>query len=225
MPDLDILLTLAGIVLSLMVFSYLLGDNLFFGIAMYILVGVSAGYVALILITRVIIPMLIMPLTSLPQLPALLAFVPAILSILLLSNLVRKTSKLAGIPLGFLVGILAAVSVAGISRGTLAPQLLSVVSAFDPQVVVRDGQPNWNAIFEAFMMLLGVIAVLLFFHHRKKNKNVVQSPEPWVDGFSGVGQVFIGITFGAIFAGLFGTALTALIGSINRIIDFVSLWL
>ena len=225
MPDLDILQTLAGIVLSLMVFSYLLGDNLFFGIAMYILVGVSAGYVALILITRVIIPMLIMPLTSLPQLPALLAFVPAILSILLLSNLVRKTSKLAGIPLGFLVGILAAVSVAGISRGTLAPQLLSVVSAFDPQVVVRDGQPNWNAIFEAFMMLLGVIAVLLFFHHRKKNKNVVQSPEPWVDGFSGVGQVFIGITFGAIFAGLFGTALTALIGSINRIIDFVRLWL
>ncbi|NLB70568.1 MAG: hypothetical protein GX797_01000 [Chloroflexi bacterium] len=225
MPDLNILLTLAGIVLSLMVFSYLLGDNLFFGIAMYILVGVSAGYAALILINRVIIPMLIMPLTSLPQLPAVLAFVPAILSILLLWNLFRKTSKLAGIPLGFLVGILAAVSVAGISRGTLAPQLLGVVNAFDPQVVVRDGQPNWNAIFEAFMMLLGVIAVLLFFHHRKKGKNVVQSPEPWVDGFSGVGQVFIGITFGAIFAGLFGTALTALIGSINRIINFVRLWL
>lgn len=225
MPDLDALLTLAGIVLSLMVFSYLLGDNLFFGIAMYILVGVSAGYVALILITRVIIPMLIMPLTNLPQLPALLAFVPAILSFLLLWNLFRKTSKLAGIPLGFLVGILAAVSVAGISRGTLAPQLLSVVNAFDPQVVVRDGQPNWNAIFEAFMMLLGVIAVLLFFHHRKKSKNVVHSTEPWVDGFSGVGQVFLGITFGAIFAGLFGTALTALIGSINRIIDFVRLWL
>jgi len=39
MSTVDLLLLLAGLVLSLMVFSYLLGDTLLFGIAMYTLVG------------------------------------------------------------------------------------------------------------------------------------------------------------------------------------------
>ena len=225
MPDLNLLLTLAGVVLSLMVFSYLLGDNLFFGIAMYILAGVSAGYTAVVLVTRVIIPMMIMPLADFPQIPALLALVPILFSILLLSAMFTKSSKAAGLPLGFLAGLLAALSIAGIARGTLAPQLLSIVNSFDPQLVVSEGLPNWTAIFQAFMMLLGVIAVLFYFHHRSKTKNNLQSPDLWLDGFSGVGQVFIGISFGAVFVGLFGTALTALIASLNRIIDFVRLWL
>lgn len=225
MPDLNLLLTLAGVVLSLMVFSYLLGDNLFFGIAMYLLAGVSAGYTAVVLVTKVIIPMMIMPLADFPQIPALLALVPILFSILLVSAMFTKSSKAAGLPLGFLAGLLAALSIAGIARGTLAPQLLSIVNSFDPQLVVSEGLPNWAAIFEAFMMLLGVIAVLFYFHHRSKTKNNLQSPDLWLDGFSGVGQVFIGITFGAVFVGLFGTALTALIASFNRIIDFVRLWL
>ncbi len=225
MPDLNLLLTLAGVVLSLMVFSYLLGDNLFFGIAMYILAGVSTGYTAVVLVTRVIIPMMIMPLADFPQIPALLALVPILLSILLLSAMFTKSSKAAALPLGFLLGLLAALSIAGIARGTLAPQLLSIVNSFDPQLVVSEGLPNWTAIFQAFMMLLGVIAVLFYFHHRLKTKNSLQSPDLWLDGFSGVGQVFIGITFGAVFVGLFGTALSALIASLNRIIDFVRLWI
>ena len=83
MSTVDLLLLLAGLVLSLMVFSYLLGDTLLFGIAMYTLVGMTAGYTFLVLLQKVILPMAINPLRAFPQTSALLALVPLILSLLL----------------------------------------------------------------------------------------------------------------------------------------------
>lgn len=225
MPRLDLLLAFAGVILSLMVFSYLLGDKLFFGIAMYILVGVSSGYAALVMVKRVLYPLLILPLMDIPQLSGLLGLVPLILSLSMLWALFRKSSKAATLPLGILAGSLVALAVVGISRGTLAPQILSIIDAFDPARAVSDGLPDWMAIFEAFMMLLGVIAVLFFFHHRRSGWKASETNQVWLDGLSGVGQVFIGITFGAVFVGLFGTGLTALIATIERIINFVKLWL
>lgn len=225
MPRLDILLAFAGVVLTLMVFSYLLKDKLFFGISMYILVGVSTGFAAVVLLRRVIIPMLVIPLFELPKIDGLLALVPLILSILLIWSLFKKSSKSGGLPLGMLAGFLVAISIVGISRGTLAPQLLSIVDAFDPAFIVNEGLPDWTGIFEAFLMLLGVAAVLFFFHHRSLREKQTETSMPWIEALSGVGQIFIGISFGAFFVGLFATALTALIASLNRIIDFVKLWL
>ena len=225
MPKLDLLLMFAGLVLSLMVLSYLLGDKLFFGISMYLLVGVTTGYAAVVLLKRVLLPMLVVPLMDLPTVPGLLALAPLLLSLLLVWSLFQKSSKLAALPLNILTGILLAIAIFGIVRGTLAPQLLSIVDAFDPKLVVKGNLPNWSVIFEAFMMLLGVISVLFFFHHRNKQEKVHESPQPWAEGIKVVGQMFIGITFGAVFVGLFSTGLTALIASLERIIDFVRLWL
>lgn len=225
MPRLDLLLMFAGVVLSLMVFSYLLEDKLFFGISMYLLVGVTTGYAAVVLLKRVLLPMLVMPLMDLPTVPGLLALVPLILSLLLILSLFKKSSKIAALPLNIITGILVAIAIFGIARGTLAPQLLSIVDAFDPKLIVKGNMPNWLALFEAFMMFLGVISVLFFFHHRNKRKKIYESPQPWMDGIRVVGQMFIGITFGAIFVGLFSTGLTALIASLERIVYFVRLWL
>lgn len=225
MPGSDWLLAFVGVVLTLMVFCYLLGDKLLFGIAMYILLGVSSGYAAIILIKRVLLPMLIAPLMALPKIEGLLALIPLLLSLLLIGSLFRKSAKAARVPLGILAGILTALTIVGVSRGTLAPQLLSIVDAFDPSLVVKAGMPNWTAIFEAFMTLTGVIAVLFFFHHRAKTSGKYEISQPWLEGLSGVGQIFIGITFGAVFVGLFNTALTALIASLERLINFVRLWL
>ena len=51
-----------GFLLTILVFSYLLGDNPFFRLAVHIFIGVSAAYVALVTINNVLIPRLIMPL-------------------------------------------------------------------------------------------------------------------------------------------------------------------
>lgn len=224
MSTLDLLLLLAGLVLSLMVFSYLVGDTLLFGIAMYTLVGASAGFAVLVLLDKVIIPMAINPLSSFPQTSAMLALVPLFLSILLIWLLFRKNRRASGVPLGFLGGIVAAALIIGLTRGTLAPQLVSIVDAFDPSKMTSAGLPNWTGIFEAFMMLAGVLAVLFVFHHRRINKQQDTYSHSWLDGLSGFGQVFVGITFGALFVGLFSTSLVALIAYVQYLVDFVRLW-
>ena len=224
MSTVDLLLLLAGLVLSLMVFSYLLGDTLLFGIAMYTLVGVTAGFTFLVLLQKVILPMAINPLNAFPQTTALLALVPLLLSVLLIWLLFRKNSRVSGIPLGFLGGVVAAALIIGVTRGTLVPQLLSIVNAFDPNKMTSGGLPNWTGIFEAFMMLAGVLAVLFVFHHRKIKKQEDDFNHSWLDGVGGFGQVFIGITFGAVFVGLFSTSLVALIAYIQYLVDFVRLW-
>ena len=224
MSTVDLLLLLAGLVLSLMVFSYLVGDTLLFGIAMYTLVGANAGFAVLVLLDKVIIPMVINPLSSFPQTSAMLALVPLFLSILLIWLLFRKNRRASGVPLGFLGGIVAAVLIIGLTRGTLAPQLVSIVDAFDPTKMTSAGLPNWTGIFEAFMMLAGVLAVLFVFHHRRINKQQDTYSHSWLDGLSGFGQVFVGITFGALFVGLFSTSLVALIAYVQYLVDFVRLW-
>ena len=224
MSTIDLLLLLAGLVLSLMVFSYLLGDTLLFGIAMYSLVGMTAGFTFLVLLQKVILPMAINPLGAFPQTSALLALVPLLFSVLLIWLLFRKNSQVAGVPLGFLSGVVAAALIIGLTRGTLVPQLLTIVNAFDPSKMTSAGEPNWTGIFEAFIMLAGILAVLFVFHHRKTLKQQDDLNRSWLDGVSGFGQVFIGITFGAIFVGLFSTGLIALIAYIQYLVDFVRLW-
>ena len=49
MSKIDLILTLAGLLMSLMVFSYFLDDKLLFGLAMVSLVGISAGFAVLVL--------------------------------------------------------------------------------------------------------------------------------------------------------------------------------
>lgn len=74
------------------------------------------------------------------------------------------------------------------------------------------------------MMLAGVLAVLFVFHHRRINKQQDTYSHSWLDGLSGFGQVFVGITFGALFVGLFSTSLVALIAYVQYLVDFVRLW-
>lgn len=225
MNRIDLIISLVGLVLSLMVFSYFLDDKLLFGLAMVTLVGVSAGFAVLVLVQKVLMPMAIMPLADFPQISALLALVPLLLIVLLLWMLFKKSSKISSIPLGIILGMVSALLIFGLSRGTLAPQLLSIIDAFDPAKITTEGLPNWSGIFEAFMVLAGVLAVLFAFHHRKAAKKSDLLNPSWLDGLSGFGQVFIGITFGAVFVGLFSGGLTALIAYLQTLVDFVKQWL
>ncbi|MDD2521907.1 MAG: hypothetical protein PHW11_03670 [Anaerolineaceae bacterium] len=224
MNNLDLLLLLAGLVLSLMVFSYLLGDTLLFGIAMYTLVGATAGFTVLVLVQKVIMPMVITPLTTFPKSSVWLELATLLAALLPIFMIFKKSSRVAGISLGFLGGVVTAALIVGVSRGTLVPQLLSIVDAFDPSRMTTAGLPNWSGIFEAFMMLAGVLAVLFAFHHRKTKQKQDSLAPSWLDGLTGFGQIFIGITFGAIFVGLFSTGLVALIAYVQYLVDFVRLW-
>jgi len=213
-----------GVALTVMVFSYILGDRLFFGIATHILIGVSAGFLALVVIQKIILPYLVKPLANVTDPGFLLALVPLVLSILLVLMLFRRGTQAGAIPLAFLGGVLAALAIIGVTRGTLAPQILSMIGRFEPGKLMHEAQPQWSAIVEALMILLGVISVLFAFHHRGQSKAGEVVRPIFLQGIGSIGQIFIGITFGALFVGLFSTALIALISSLSDIIYFITLW-
>lgn len=213
-----------GVALTVMVFSYILGDRLFFGIATHILIGVSAGFLALVVIQKIIVPYLVRPLADVTDPGFLLALVPLALSILLALMLFRRGTQAGAIPLAFLGGVLAALAIIGVTRGTLAPQILSMLGRFEPGKLMHEAQPQWSAIVEALMILLGVISVLFVFHHRGQSKAGEVFSPIYLQGVGSIGQIFIGITFGALFVGLFSTALIALISSLSDIIHFITLW-
>ena len=220
----ELITLIIGVALTVMVFSYILGDRLFFGIATHILIGVSAAFLALVVIQKVILPYLILPLSEPGGSGFWLALIPLSLSILLVLMLFRRGTRAGAIPLAFLGGVLAALAIVGVTRGTLAPQILSMLGRFEPGQLMHEAQPQWSAILEAFMILLGVISVLFFFHHRGQLKAGEVVRPVFLEGIGGIGQIFIGITFGALFVGLFSTALIALISSLSEIIQFIKLW-
>jgi len=61
---LDLVGTITAALLTVMVLSYLLGDNIFFRFAVYLFIGVTAGYAGSIAWHNVIWPGLIDPLVS-----------------------------------------------------------------------------------------------------------------------------------------------------------------
>ena len=98
-----------------------------------------------------------------------------------------------------------------------------MIGRFEPGNM-HEAQPQWSAIVEALMIPAGVISVLFAFHHRGQAKAGEVVRPIFLQGIGSIGQIFIGITFGALFVGLFSTALIALISSLSDIIYFITLW-
>ena len=61
MPITDLITGVLGFLFTILIFSYLLGDNPLFRIGTYIFVGVVSGYVAAVAVWQVIYPRLVYP--------------------------------------------------------------------------------------------------------------------------------------------------------------------
>ncbi|RME86691.1 MAG: hypothetical protein D6770_11335 [Anaerolineae bacterium] len=198
--------------LTLLVLSYLIGDNPLFRLATYTFVGVSAGYVAAVAWHYVLWPELFLPLLSGALQARLLLLPPLVLAILLLARLLPPLEKAGRIPLAFLAGVAAAVAVGGAVTGTLLPQARAVLIPFDVRSVITTGASPLERLFEGAVALVGVVSALVYFHfgaRRQKEGNVRRSRINRLVAW--VGRLFIAVTFGALFAGVYAAALTALI--------------
>jgi hypothetical protein len=205
--------------LTLMVLSYLIGDNPVFRMAVYIFIGVSAGYAAAVAFNQVVFPLLIVPLISggLPE--RLLAVIPLALGILLLFKLSPRTARLGNASMGFLVGVGAAIAIGGGIIGTIFPQTQASMNGFNLSAA---GQFWLEKISEGLVMLIGTVATLIYFHYGAKATPSGPQRGKLTGILGWVGQVFIAITFGVLFAGVFMAAITALIERLNFIVTFLS---
>src|SRR5512138_2606579 len=106
----DLIAGVIAFLFTVMVLSYLIGDNPLFRVAVYIFVGVSAGYVAVVAWWQVLWPNVVVPvLTGSPGQKALLA-IPILLSGLLLMKAWPPLTRLGMPSMGLMVGVGAAVA-------------------------------------------------------------------------------------------------------------------
>jgi hypothetical protein len=208
----DQIWTLVGFILTLLVLSYLFGDNPLFRFTSYLFIGVTAGYVVTIVFYQVLWPRLLVPLVSGDSTQIVLVIVPILLSILMLTKLSTRFASLGNASMAYLVGVGAAVAIGGAVVGTLIGQTRNTVELFNLQAASsRNIQPVWM-LLQGFVFLLGTICTLAYFQYSgfgKKQAEDQPAPKPSI--LIKLGRAFIAITLGAIFAGVYAAAVTALI--------------
>ena len=213
----ELISALVGLILTVMVFSYLIGDNLFFRIAVYLFIGVASGYAAVIVWHFVIIPKLIQPFLAFDPL-AIVAFV---LAVSLLAKLFPGISWVGSFAMALLVGVGAAAALGGALVGTLLPQAQAAVDGFD----LRAAGGGLNALMQLVqggVMLLGTVFTLASFHFSAgRAADGAPKRNRILEGVAWVGRIFIAITFGVLFAGVYMSALTAMIERLSFIINSI----
>jgi hypothetical protein len=208
---------LVGLLLTLMVFSYLIGDNPLFRIAVYLFIGVASGYAATVVWHYVLAPRLFQALGSFNP----LAIIPLILGLSLLTKLVPRLSWIGSFAMAILVGVGAAAAVGGALIGTLLPQAQAAIDGFDFRSA--GGGPNaFLQLAEGGVMFLGTVFTLASFHFSAgRAADGAPKRNRIIEGIAWVGRIFIAITLGALFAGVYVSALTAMIERLSFILNFI----
>jgi hypothetical protein len=215
----DLLTGGISFLLTLMVLSYLIGDNPAFRVAIYLFVGVSAGYAASVAWHQVLVARLFVPLLSGSTGERLLSVIPLVLGALLLLKISPLTSPLGMPSMAYLVGVAAAVAIGGSVMGTLLPQAIASITAFH----LDGGSYPWlGHLVEALIMLIGTASALAYFHFGKKPSSGKTRLGSFGNVLNWVGRGFIAITFGALFAGVLVAALSALVERMSFIISYLS---
>jgi hypothetical protein len=218
----DLIGGILGFLLTLFVFSYILGDNPLFRLAIYLFIGVSAGFAGIVAINSVLLPRLIAPLLS-NSFPSIIrAIVPLLLAFLLMAKLTPRISGLGSIPMAYLVGVGAAAAIGGVVLGTLIPQVNSSMNLFDLQVAVDRGMNVGFYLVNGGIILVGTITSFAYFHFGARGRpNQPPVRQPWIEELSQIGQLFIAITLGVIFASVYAAALAALVERLSYLVDFI----
>jgi hypothetical protein len=201
----DIIGLIVGAVVTLVIFSYLLGDNVLYRWMLALLVGSAAGYVMGVAVNVVLLDWFIAAREADTLATQIIYFVPIFLGILLLfksfsaSKLLGRLSVLGNIPMGYLLGAGAGVAVGGALLGTLIPQIAATGAA----MTLDD--PPWG-LLRGIVMVGGMIAALLVFSPRALNKNgATKTSALWLRR---TGEFFIIVALAAAFAGAITTGLT-----------------
>jgi hypothetical protein len=216
MFDMDTLGILVSFTFTVLVLSYALGDNMLFRLAIHIFIGATAGYAAAVVLRDVLFPRL----GAMNDTEFVVAlFWIALLGLKLLNSWPR-VSQIGNLATALMVGVGAAVGVGGAIQGTLIPQITAAGDFFN--VASYQGDAFRTLIWGSFA-LLGTVTSLAHFHFSAKAvPNQIPKRSRWIEIVSKVGQGFIAIALGVIFAGVYSAALLALIERFDFIVQLIN---
>lgn len=209
---------LVGAVLTVLILSYLLGDNFLFRLAVHILIGAGAAYVAVTVIYDVILARVVQPLaTRADPMSVIVAGFGLLFSVLLLFKLLPRWAWVGNLPVGYLVGVGSAVALGGAVFGTLGPQVLS--TAMPPGgLLAGPGSEGVNFVLNV-IVVFGTLAALLSFGFYRARRGSVLS------GINSVGRWFVAVALGTTFALVYVASVSLLIDRIQAIANAAGLFL
>jgi hypothetical protein len=208
-------------VLTLMVFSYLVGNNPLYRLAQHIFVGVSIGYAALLLLGNVLVPRIfqLALVTNFGTLGWWLLLVPIVLGLMLLARLGRVAPApgqrslllgLATLALNIALSTVAALAIAGALTGTIIPQTAGTM------LPLSSGDVAGNAV-----IVVGVIASLFYFQFNVRPSGVRSGLGTLV---AGTGRWVIVIALGATLGALTVSFVSALVERVQFLFNLPNLF-
>lgn len=189
--------------LTLMVFSYLIGANPLWRVAQSLLAGVSVGYVTLVILTQVVVPQvarIVVPAADAPAADRWLAAVPVAFGLLLLMRIAFPGAWPASFGLNLVVVVGASLALGGALAGTLVPQSLDTMRLLNLN--------NPAAAIGNIVLLGGVVCGLAYFAFGTRAGG--ERPQP-VKALSVAGRWVLMVAFGALLGSLATTFFSALI--------------
>ena len=152
--DFNMVGTIIAVILTVMVFSYLLGDNPVFRLAEHILIGVSVGWAVFQIVFNLFVPAFsyILDTSKTGNLDWWLYFVPMVLGLIMLLRPLRAARPITYLIMALVVGTVAALALAGAISGTLLPQVGATMLPL-----------NSGDIVGRVVLILGTILALWYF--------------------------------------------------------------
>ena len=219
-------IALVSFILTLMVFTYLLGDvpliGSLYGIAVYIFIGMAAAFTLIVSYEGVILPYLqdiqdaTTSWTTLGNRADIYIFFTALLfGLLLLLKPVKSLTWLTNSVFAVVIVVGAAVGVVGALTGTLFPLLQATVAV--PESMTAD----FGALLDTLLIFVGTMTGLYYFHYQVRSTADGGAEQSLVGrGFRHIGKVFLVTALGAIYASTILTCLTILTERIGFLIQF-----
>lgn len=215
----------AGLIMTLLIFSALLGDHALARAGQHILVGASLGYAGVLVIQHLLRPRLLEPLLAAPADPLL--WIPLALGVILLVAGLDRTAHqgsdrplptwrrglhaLGRIPVALLLAVGIGAGLFGALQGTLLPQFRRAAqSAFDTGATPLD-------FFTGTLTLLITTATLLYLYGNPE-RTLAEQPvvvRRLLRGWIWLGRRAIWLVAGLIFARLFASRLSLLIARVE----------
>jgi len=201
-----------GAILTLLVFSYLLGDNPLYRLALHLFVGALVGYSLGVVLRDVLLGMVLAQLLTNP----LAVVVPLVLGILLLFKGFPRQAYAGNFSVAYLVGVGTAVALSGALLGTLVPQIGATGRALSPASLAS----SRGGLLDGLLIVVGTTCTLMAsaFAARKR-QGLAGAWAQIVRLAAGIGRIFIIFALGVAFAGALTASLSIFIGRIQYLID------
>lgn len=183
--------------LTLMIFSFLYKDNPFYKFAEHLFVGVANGYYIALYWHNSLKPNLFEQLSA----GNFIYIIPLLLGLMYFTRFIPKLSWLVRIPIGFMIGWGAGISIPAYFQAFVLKQLQGTI------VTPQSFNTPWAGIW-AIISLIGVICTLVYFYFSKEHKGLLKPT-------ARLGILFIMIGFGASFGYTVMARVSLLIGRIQ----------